>query len=58
MTKKNKEARIRVAILDDHQSTIDGYKFRLQASPDIQIVITAQDAEKLLDQLNNLPSCL
>jgi len=54
MKEKKKELRIRLAILDDHQSTIDGYKFRLQASPEIQIVITAQNAEYLQEQLKRI----
>lgn len=33
--------RINVAILDDHQSIIDGYSYRLSASPEIQITGTA-----------------
>ena len=54
MVKKRREIKIRLAILDDHQSTIDGYKFRLQASPEIQIVITAQNAKDLQEQLKKL----
>jgi len=33
--------RVRVAILEDHQSIIDGYIYRLGMSPDIQIVGTS-----------------
>lgn len=36
---------IRVAILDDHQSIIDGYRFRLGQAPDIEVVATATFAE-------------
>jgi hypothetical protein len=32
---------ILVAILEDHQSIIDGYIFRLSDTPEIQIVATA-----------------
>ena len=42
---------IRVAILDDHQSIIDGYTYRLSMSPDIQIAATAiygEDLEPML----------
>ena len=33
---------IRVAILDDHQSTIDGYSFRLREHENIKVVATAR----------------
>ncbi len=32
---------IRVAILDDHQTSLDSYMFRLQGNPHIQVVATA-----------------
>ena len=44
---------IRVAILEDHQSIIDGYLFRLGRFPDIEVVVAAAFAEELdraLDQ--------
>lgn len=50
MTPSNK---IRVAILDDHQSILDGYLYRLGLTPDIEVVATATFAETfdpLLDQ--------
>ena len=34
-------SKIRIAILDDHQSIIDGFRYRLSMDPDIQIVGTA-----------------
>ena len=37
--------KIRVAILDDHQSIIDGYLYRLNQAPDIEVVATATFAE-------------
>lgn len=43
---------IRVAILDDHQSIIDGYMFRLGQTPKTQVVATAtfgQDLDALLN---------
>lgn len=43
--------RIRVAILEDHQSTLDGYTFRLSAAPHIELVgaaATWSDFEALL----------
>ena len=43
--------KIRVTILDDHQSIIDGYLFRLQHHPDIEVVATAlyaEDVEEIL----------
>lgn len=33
--------KLRVAIVDDHQSTVDGYGFRLSQLPNIQVVGTA-----------------
>lgn len=38
---------IKVGILDDHQSTIDGYKFRLSDSHNIEVVATATYGEEL-----------
>ena len=38
---------IRVAILDDHQSSIDGYLYRLENSKHIQIVAIGNVAEEL-----------
>lgn len=35
------ENKIRVAILDYHQGIIDGYLFRLEQAPDIEVVATA-----------------
>ncbi|MGB8213110.1 MAG: response regulator transcription factor [Anaerolineales bacterium] len=40
-------SQIRVAILDDHQSIIDGYTYRLCMDPEIQIVSTALYGEDL-----------
>jgi DNA-binding NarL/FixJ family response regulator len=42
MVSKQKNGTIRVAILDDHQSTIDGYAFRLKDHDHIQVVATAR----------------
>lgn len=38
---------IRVAIIDDHQSIIDGYIYRLSDMPDIEVVSTANVGEAL-----------
>src|SRR5512137_173053 len=40
-------SQIRVAILDDHQSIIDGFIYRLSMNPKIQIVGTAVFGENL-----------
>jgi DNA-binding NarL/FixJ family response regulator len=40
-------SKIRVAILDDHQSIIDGFTYRLSMAPEIQIVSTAIYGEEL-----------
>jgi len=45
-------SRIRVAILDDHQSIIDGFTYRLSMDPDIQITGTATYGEDLEDMLS------
>lgn len=39
--------KIRVAILDDHQSIIDGYLYRLSKTPEIDVVATATYGEEL-----------
>lgn len=39
--------KIRVAIIDDHQSIIDGYKYRLSGMPEIEVVATANVGEAL-----------
>jgi len=38
---------IRVAILDDHQSIIDGYRYRLTNTPDVEVVAAAAYADEL-----------
>lgn len=46
-------SQIRVAILEDHQSIIDGYMYRLSQAPEIQVVGIAmfgEDLEPLLAQ--------
>jgi DNA-binding NarL/FixJ family response regulator len=47
--------KIRVAILDDHQSIIDGYKFRLSKSPEVEVVATALYGTALEPLLADLP---
>jgi DNA-binding NarL/FixJ family response regulator len=39
--------KVRVAILDDHQSIIDGYIYRLSSTPEIQVVSTVTYGEEL-----------
>lgn len=39
--------KIRLGILDDHQSTMDGYLFRLSKSPNIEVEATASFGEEL-----------
>jgi len=41
------ENKIRVTILDDHQSIVDGYLFRLRKVPQIEIVTTLEYGEDL-----------
>ncbi len=48
-------SQIRVAILDDHQSIIDGYIYRLSTQPEIQIVgtgIWGEELETMLGKSN------
>ncbi|MBI5351108.1 MAG: response regulator transcription factor [Chloroflexi bacterium] len=49
---KNK---IHVAILDDHQSIIDGYKYRLEKESSIEVVATAGFGEDLEPMLASHP---
>jgi len=49
------QSKIRVAILDDHQSIIDGFTYRLSMDPDIQIVSTALFGEELETMIANNP---
>ena len=44
---------IRVAILDDHQSIIDGYRFRLEKDEKIAVVAIGTYGEDLDDILSN-----
>lgn len=39
--------KVRVAILDDHQSIIDGFIYRLSSTPEIEVVATATYGEEL-----------
>jgi len=48
-------ADIKVAILEDHQSIIDGYLYRLNESKDIEVVGTASYGEDLDQMLENQP---
>lgn len=43
--------RVHVAILDDHQSIIDGYTFRLNNTPGIELVATALYGQELQEML-------
>jgi len=49
------DKKIHVAILDDHQSIIDGYLFRLGQSPDIEVVATARYTDELEALLAHTP---
>lgn len=39
--------KVRVAVLDDHQSVVDGYIYRLSGTPEIDVVATASYGEEL-----------
>jgi DNA-binding NarL/FixJ family response regulator len=47
---------VRVSILDDHQSIIDGYLYRLSQYPEIEVVGTALTGEELEPLLANNPT--
>jgi DNA-binding NarL/FixJ family response regulator len=49
------ETTVRVAILDDHQSIIDGFLYRLMPAKDIQVVASASYGEDLLPMIRNNP---
>lgn len=51
MTKK-----IRVAILDDHQSIVDGYVYRLEKDPQIEVTATMAFGEELEPTLEKTPA--
>ena len=44
---------VRVAILDDHQSIIDGFIYRLTPAKDIQVIASTAYGEDLLPMLRN-----
>src|SRR5215212_729568 len=48
--------KVRVAILDDHQSIIDGYIYRLGSTPEIEVVGTATYGEELESILSKHPA--
>jgi DNA-binding NarL/FixJ family response regulator len=48
--------KIRVTILDDHQSTIDGYVYRLGHVPELEIVATLRFGEDLGPSLESHPT--
>ncbi len=48
--------KVRVAILDDHQSIIDGFVYRLSHTPEIEIVATATFGEELEEKLARYPA--
>ncbi|HSL30473.1 MAG TPA: response regulator transcription factor [Anaerolineales bacterium] len=48
--------KIRVAILDDHQSIIDGYLYRLSQTPEIEVVATVNYGDELEPTLVKHPA--
>ena len=48
--------KIRVAILEDHQSVVDGYLYRLGQTPDVEVVATAAFGEELQPMLADHPA--
>mgnify|MGYP001176434764 CR=1 FL=1 len=49
-------AKIRVTILDDHQTIIDGYRFRLGNSPRVEVVSTLSYGDELQSALEEHPT--
>jgi DNA-binding NarL/FixJ family response regulator len=49
----NAHRKIKVAILDDHQSTLDGYLYRLNNLSEVEVVATARFASELEPLLAN-----
>lgn len=47
--------KVRVAILDDHQSIIDGYIYRLTSTPGIEVVASATYGQELEPMLKKHP---
>ena len=47
--------KVRVAILDDHQSIVDGYVYRLSSTPEIDVAATASYGEELEPLLAKTP---
>lgn len=47
---------VRVVVLEDHQSIIDGYVYRLTQAPEIQVVASALYGEELDALLNEHPA--
>jgi len=48
--------KIRVAILEDHQSVVDGYLYRLGQTPEIEVVAMAALGEELKPMLADHPA--
>jgi DNA-binding NarL/FixJ family response regulator len=49
------DSRVRVVILEDHQGIIDGYMYRLNRAPEIEVVGTAMYGEDLGPLLDRQP---
>ena len=47
--------KIKLAILEDHQSVIDGYLYRLSKHPEIEVPVIATTAEAFTDLLSKNP---
>lgn len=50
------QQKIRVTILDDHQSIVDGYLYRLEKFPNLQVVATLAYGEELEPTLEKNPT--
>jgi DNA-binding NarL/FixJ family response regulator len=48
--------KIRVIIMDDHQSIVDGYLYRLSTVPEIEVLATLEYSEALEPTLKEQPA--
>jgi len=50
------QSKIRVAIMDDHQSIVDGYLYRLSQAPEIEVIATLAYGDELEPALKEYPA--
>jgi DNA-binding NarL/FixJ family response regulator len=55
MLSETNPLQVRVGILEDHQSIIDGYQYRLNMTPGVQVVGVARSGEALAKLVTHIP---